>query len=107
MKPLLPTMKERKRYIVYELISDRPVRNGQQSVVDHLNRTLGLFDSAKAGIIPVKYEHQRQIGILRVAHTAVDKVCAALMLLDTIDGTPIIPRTRGVSGILKKTARFM
>ncbi len=107
MKPLLPTMKERKRYLVYELISKEPLReNPQHVVISHLNKTLGVFGSARAGILPVSWDAERQIGTLRVAHVAVDAVKAALLLLKDIKGIKVIPRTRGVSGILKKTARF-
>lgn len=106
MKPLLPTLKERKRYLVYELLSERPVRGGERAVLDHLRSALGLFDGAKAGILPVRYDQERQTGILRVAHGSVDKVKGALLLLTAAD-VPVIPRVRGVSGILKKTGRFL
>ena len=107
MKPLLPTLKETKRYVVYELISERPVTGGEREVLRHLHITLGLFDDAKAGILPVRYDEQAQVGVLRVAHTSVDKVKAALLLLTNVQGVPILPRVRGVSGILQKTERFV
>lgn len=107
MKPLLPTLKERKRYVVYELLSDQPVRGGEKAVLAHLHRVLGLFDSAAAGIIPVAYDEKHQYGTLRVAHTSVEKVKAALILMTEVGGVPVIPRVRGVSGILKKSARFI
>ncbi len=108
MKPLLPTLKERKRYIVYELLSQKSLgRAPEQAVLDHLRARLGLFDSAKAGILPVRYDQKTQSGILRVSHASVDKVKAALLLLTTIGSQQVIPRVRGVSGILKKTERFL
>ena len=106
MKPLLPTLKETKRYVVYELISERPAPGGEREVLRHLQATLGLFDAAKAGVLAVRYDEQAQTGVLRCAHTSVDKLKAALLLLTNVQGVPVIPRVRGVSGILQKTARF-
>jgi len=107
MKPLLPTLRAKKRYVVYELLSEKSLSGDlDRAVTSHLRRTLGLWDSARAGIIPVRYDRERQQGILRVSSKAVDKVKASLLLLTTINGTRVIPRVRGVSGILKKTERF-
>lgn len=100
-------MKEKKRYLVYELISKEPLTgNPQQHVLAHLKRTLGLFDSARAGVQPVAWDRQGQTGTLRVSVKGVDAVKAALLLLTEVEGTKVIPRTKGVSGILKKTERF-
>ena len=102
MKPLLPTMRETKRYLVYELLSEQPLGNAQAEVVKHARQALGLFDSAKAGIVPVRYDEAVQAGVLRVAHTSVDKVKAALLLLTEVRGKPVIARVRTVSGMVGK-----
>ncbi len=108
MKPVRPTLREKKRYLVYELLSERPLpRDADRAVHQHLRATLGLFDGAKAGLVPVKYDAPSQAGILRVSVAGTDKAKAALLLLGSVDGQPVIPRVRGVSGILAKTARFL
>jgi len=108
MKPVLPTLKERKRYIVYELITEQPLPGSPETeVLNHLKVMLGLFDGAKAGLLPVRYDENTQTGILRVAHNSVDKVKASLLLLKTVKGAPVIPRVKGISGILNKTDRFI
>lgn len=107
MKPLLPTLKEKKRYVVYELLSEQPVHGGEKAVLEHLQRTLGLFDGAKAGILPLRYDEKLQTGIIRVSNASVDKVKAAILLLTKVNGLTVIARIRGVSGILDKTGRFL
>jgi len=107
MKPLLPTLKERKRYLVYELISAEPLGPAEKDVLSHLRATLGVFDGAKAGLLPVQYDAKTQTGILKVGHASVDKAKAALLLLQRVGKQQVIPRVRGVSGILKKTERFL
>ncbi|MBR9693058.1 hypothetical protein GOV07_03965 [Candidatus Woesearchaeota archaeon] len=108
MKPLLPTLKERKRYLVYELLSEKPLTGApDKEVLAHLKDGLGLFDGAKAGLLAVKYDSKLQTGIIRMSHDSVDKVKAALMLLQHAGKQQVVPRVRGVSGILKKTERFL
>lgn len=108
MKPLLPTLKEKKRYIVYELITERPLNGSPEAeILGHLRGVLGLFDGAKAGLLPVRYDEKTQTGVLRVATGSVDKVKASLLLCKTVQDAPVIPRVRGVSGILNKTDRFI
>jgi RNase P/RNase MRP subunit POP5 len=107
MKPLLPTLKERKRYIVYELITQNTLKSPEKALLDHLQQVLGLFDGAKAGILPVKYFADTQVGILRCSVAGVDKVKSAFLTLEKISNVAVVPRVRGTSGILKKCERFI
>jgi RNase P/RNase MRP subunit POP5 len=101
-------MKEKKRYVVYELLSKEPLGgNADRDVLSHLNTMLGMYDSAKAGLLPISYDGALQVGVLRVEHDSVDKVKGALMLLKRASGKDVVPRVRGVSGILAKTERFV
>ncbi len=93
---------------MYEFLTEKPLRGSpERELVTYLRRTLGLFDGARAGLLPVRYDQKQQRGILRVSHGSVDKVKSALLLLQEIQGVKVIPRVRGVSGILKKTERFV
>lgn len=105
MKPLLPTLKEKKRYLVYSLASEKPIRS-DGAVVEHIAKTLGVFDGARAGVMSVRYDATKQIGILRMTHTSVDIIKASLLTLREINATKVRLATIGVSGILAKTTRF-
>lgn len=108
MRSLLPTLKERKRYIVYELITNEKdkLEDPEKELVLQINNKLGLFDSADAGVQSLKYDKELQVGLLRVNHKLVDKVKITLMMIKKIQEKTVLPRTRGVSGIIKKTERF-
>jgi RNase P/RNase MRP subunit POP5 len=107
MKPLLPTLKERQRYIVYEVISAHPVQDISEPLLQKLAETLGVFGMADAGVLSVSYDTTSQTGILRVNHDQVVRVRAALLMITHLGRTQVIIRTRGVSGILKKAKRFL
>jgi RNase P/RNase MRP subunit POP5 len=107
MKPLLPTLKERKRYIVYRVITAHPLRRDVSGeLLRHLAGTLGAFGMAEAGILSVRYDETAQTGVLRVAHTHVAKAKAALLMAGYLGKTKVCVRTLGVSGILRKAQRF-
>jgi ribonuclease P/MRP protein subunit POP5 len=108
MKPLLPTLKERQRYIAYEVLSAHAIPNDISDALLHrLSEILGVFGTADAGILSVSYEQSTQTGILRVNHDQVPKVKAALLMITHIGKQQVIIRTLGVSGILKKVKRFL
>ena len=103
LKPLRPAFREKKRYIVYEVKAENKVNmfQMQQSLVKELNSMLGIFDSATAGILPLKFDKETQRGILKVNNTAVERVRACFALIKEIDNTKLQIKTKGVSGIIK------
>jgi len=104
IKPMLPTLRERKRYLVYEVLSKSPSKK-ENEIVRNIRETLGVFDSAEAGIVPVEYNAKKQRGILRMAHTSLDKVRAGIAMLKFPNS---IVHTVGVSGtLLKVRSRYM
>ena len=110
LKPVLPSLREKKRYLVFEVISKERVNNFEavsKAILNYSLEFLGQLGVAKAGIIPLanKWNPELQRGIVRVGHKHIDAVKAALMLADKIDNKEVIFRSVGVSGILKKAER--
>ncbi len=100
---LLPSLREKKRYLAYEALTEKPLhKDFSTRVLRHTQRVLGLFDSAQAGLQHVDYDAKQQKGILRVGHKYVDKTRTALVLLQSYEQQPVLCRTLTVSGILKK-----
>ena len=104
LKPLRPSLREKKRYLVYEISGAQEVsfHQLQEALIVELNKMLGIFDSASAGIMPIKYDKETRRGILRLNHTAVLKVKACFVLLQQLENQPVLVKSLGVSGILKK-----
>ncbi len=107
LKPILPSLREKKRYLVFELISKEKVHDisaGSKAIWHYSLQFLGQLGAAKAGIIVLnnKWNPDIQRGILKVSHKHVDAVKAALTFADKIDDKDVIFRSIGVSGILKK-----
>ena len=107
LKPILPSLREKKRYLVFEVISKEKIKNSEtvsNAIWHHLLQFLGLLGVAKAGIIVLnnKWYPALQRGIIKANHTHVDGVKAALTFINKIDNNEVIFRSLGVSGILKK-----
>ena len=110
LKPVLPSLREKKRYIVFEVISKEKISdiNAVSNKIWQISlQFLGQFGVAKAGIIVLqnKWNEELQRGIIKVSHKHVDAVKAALVFADKIDGKDVIFRSLGVSGILNKAEK--
>ncbi len=102
MKPILPSLREKKRYIAYEVIVEKALK--REAIVGAINqgllRFLGELGCAKAGIIFV--ENKEKKGILKVNNSTVDQIKAGLSLIKDINGEKVIIKTTKVSGTLAK-----
>ncbi len=107
LKPVLPSLREKKRYMVFEVISKGKItdfRAVRDAIMESAQRLLGQLGMAKAGIIPMenKWSPELQRGIIRVGHRHADELRASLMLTSKINDEDIIVKSIGVSGIIKK-----
>ena len=102
MKPLLPSLRERKRYLVFEVISKKRLNSMPDKDIEKSMRNLhGEIGLGKAGLIFLKnkWNKIKQRGIIKVNYKYVDQLRAALC---SFHNREVIMRSVGVSGILKK-----
>ncbi len=107
IKSLLPSLREKKRYVVFEVISDNKI-SSQQQIMDAINYTalqfLGEFGYGNAGIKVISdiWNDELQRGIVKVSNKHVESLKTVFMLIKDIDKQETIVRSIGTSGILKK-----
>ena len=107
IKPVLPSLREKKRYLAFEVISKSRLKSYdslEKSIFDSLTQLIGEMGMAQAGIIMLKdkYNADKQRGLLRVSTKSLNQVRQALTFVQNIENQPVIVHTVGVSGILKK-----
>ena len=107
IKRLLPTQREKKRYIVFEVISQDKISDFvpiSQAIKQSITKFLGEFLTAKAGIkiLPKLWTTDKRRGVLKVNNTHTDLTKSALTLIKTVGQTPVIFRNIGVTGTIKK-----
>lgn len=104
-KTLPATLREKKRYLAFEIISEKPVAfdGVVEAFWSSLLSLLGELGTAHANVWFVKdaWDVTRQRGLVRCDHTAVEKVRVALALITSIEGVRVVPHSLGVSGTME------
>jgi len=106
-KPLLPTLREKKRYLAYEVISGHKFNDAMyinKAIMDAAKDFLGNLGMAKAGIIAMddQFNQKLQKGIVRVNNKHLDNLRASLLFVEKINENDVIIKSVGASGVLKK-----
>ncbi len=110
MRAILPTLKQKKRYMAFEVVS----REGglsyddiKKAILDAGLSFLGELGMAEAGvrIISDDYDPKKQRGIIKVGHRHVEKLSSALMMVRRIGRHDALIRCVGISGILAKAEK--
>lgn len=102
---LSPTLRERHRYIAYEIICEQNIEYTDLSnaIWHSIMGLLGEKGCADAGVWIMRsaWDEKKRIGFIRCSHLAVEHVRAALALVNKINENPVIVRVLGVSGTIK------
>ncbi len=101
MKPMLPTLKEKKRYIVFEVISEEE-QDIRTTAEKTMQAFLGKLLINKSGARVIKTEKNK--GIIRVNHNFVNEVKASFVVSNIPE---TIIRSIKTSGTLKKAKKFI
>jgi ribonuclease P/MRP protein subunit POP5 len=112
IKPLLPSLREKKRYLVFEIISKNKIKQASEvfkAIIDSILSFAGQKGTAQAGIIILndKYDKEKQKGIIRVNNKMTDVLKSALILIKEISGEPVAIKSIATSGILKKAEKHI
>lgn len=108
LKPILPSLREKKRYIAFEVLSEKKLSNElpvRAAIMGQSLEYLGYSRVSESGIafLSDQFDVPHQRGILRVSHRYLDSARCILAMIREIDGKKAMVRSIGVSGILKKT----
>ena len=108
LKPLLPSLREKKRYIAFEVISKDKADYSiiEKSILDSAKEYIGTLNLGKAGLMFLKnkYNKEKQTGIIKVNNKYLDHLRVSLAL---VNNQAMIIRSLGASGILKKLDKFI
>ncbi len=100
----------RQRYILFEILTETPVSIDKDAVVrkiwKKLIRLFGEFTTFHVGLWMIRWDPERNMGILRCDNITKSEVIAVLSLIKHIKSLPVIFHTRKTSGTIKKTLRL-
>jgi len=104
MKPILPSLRERKRYMAYEIISNEShaFENAARAINESYRQLFGEQGMAEANISAMKADFHDNKGIIRMNHKATDRAKMAIAMIKNIGKSKATARSTTVSGTLKK-----
>jgi RNase P/RNase MRP subunit POP5 len=104
IKGLLPSLKERKRYISIKIepVNATIIRNPTEELMQKIRNILGVFDSAEAGLMYLDYDQKNNVSFIRCAASTTDKVRASLLFIDELGAQKVILRSLKTSGMVDK-----
>ena len=111
-KPLRPSLREKKRYLVFEVISKTPIKDEKSicsSIKTGFSQLFGQVGLGEAGLIFLnkKYNSSKQRGLVRVDHKNLDKLRASLAIIKSIENKHVIVRSIMASGVLNKAQKSL
>ena len=103
---LKPVLREKKRYLAFEILSKSKLSFTaiKNAILTSCQQFLGQLGMAHAGIIILgdNFNKEKQKGLIRVNNKYVNELKASLALIKKINNKTVIIKSLGVSGILKK-----
>lgn len=104
LKPILPSLKEKKRYLSFEILSESSfsAEEVSKAAMESCINFLGTFEAGKASLMFLSDKYSNNTGVIKTNHKYTDKVRTAVALVNNINSKEVIIRTRIVSGTLKK-----
>lgn len=104
IKPILPSLREKKRYIAYEVISAKEVDH-KKAITHETKSFLGELGLAKSNMMLI--DHHKSGGVIKVNNKYVDHIKSALTLVRVVDSQNAIIKTIKVSGMLERAKKAL
>ncbi|HID27845.1 MAG TPA: ribonuclease P [Methanosarcinales archaeon] len=105
MKILPPSLRERKRYIAFELISEKEINKGDliNEMFSSASSLLGDLGSSECNLWMLFFDGR--YGMVKCAHTKTEETRAILATIYNIHGVKVSIRVLGISGTVKAVIR--
>lgn len=108
MKRLLPSLRAKKRYLAFELISEAPVSRSElvKEVMFSASSLLGDVTTSECELKVLGFEDWK--GIIQCSHKKVKETRASLATLTRVNGKRATLHVLGTSGTVKRaTEKFL
>lgn len=104
-KLLLPSLREKKRYIAFKVISEEQIvySDLEPAILNQLLDFYGEYGFSRLSFWIIKnlYNEQKQVGVIRCNNKSVSQVIACLGLISRLGDTRVIFKILKVSGTIK------
>lgn len=109
IKTLPSSYREKKRYLIFEIISDKKIELGEliKSVFNHTINLIGILGVARTNFrfLQDLYDEKKQIFILRCLPRDVELIRLSMALITEINEKKVCIKSLGVTGTIKSARR--
>lgn len=104
MKPFPPTLREKTRYLVFEITGEKKFGEADvhKAVLSNVFGNLGVFGAAEADFGFMRFDEKTQKGLLKCSNHSIERLRASLCLLKAINAYKAFVRITNISGTIKK-----
>lgn len=104
MKPFPAHMREKRRYIIFEVVSQgkHDKKSVMKAVWDIVFESIGTFGAAESAFWVIDFDEKSQTGIVRCTNKGLDTIRACLALLGNISNKKAFIHIIKVTGTIKK-----
>lgn len=110
MKILLPTLREKERYVAFQIISEEPViySDIEAAIWNTMMDFFGEMGTSTTSMWLIKnlYDEQKQVGVIRCNHESVPLLLTTLGLIERLGDVRVIVKISKVSGTIKGLGNF-
>lgn len=104
LKPILPSIKEKKRYLVYKIVCEQKIdiRDAKQAIDRQNLKFLGELLMSRANIMHINDLYNQNTGVIRVDNKYLNELKMSISLIRQINNKKAIVNPIYVSGVLAK-----
>jgi ribonuclease P/MRP protein subunit POP5 len=106
---ILPSLKEKKRYVVFEIVSETEFTPEEilAEIEPKISEYLGIWGLSLAKPMVIKNKFKNNKFIFKVAHKYVKELIMGIILSKSIKNEPVIIKSIITSGTLKKAESYL
>ena len=104
IRPIIPSLKEKKRYVVYNIISDTDISftDAKQTIDSQNLKFLGELTVSRANIMHINELYNNNTGVIRVDNKYLNELKVSISLIKEIRQKKATVNPIFVSGVLNK-----
>ena len=104
---MLPTLREKRRYIVFEVVSDKKFTKEkvENAMYSSLLTLFGEYGFSLVNPKLIEFDEREQYGVIKFTREEVQKMRSSLAFVSKIDETVAVIHVKGISGTLKKLGK--
>jgi ribonuclease P/MRP protein subunit POP5 len=103
------SLKERKRYLVFELISDEKLKVNQKQIIEIISKQLlklyGEIGASRTHFWLHSFDPVSRKGLIEYRNETSNLIRSSLSSITEIENMPVILNTLGISGTIKTARR--